>query len=294
MELVDFRPLPAEGAHHPHAGEVFLGHGGKLALVLIAVGEALVNLLVENQGIQKHHRHGNQRDQRQKGVHGQHEDHGQHQQNQNPEDGGHLLGEEIAGGVDVGGTALNDVAGPVFHVPGEGQALNVIEQLVPHALDQGFGGLGVADPEAVLAGHLHRRHDHNGQTHDPQMLSQVRKASRRVYQAHDGRGEGGRLAADGVVHRRTDDLGLNHVRQSRNGRGKDAQRKKTLGAFQEMPQKLRLFAFFSFGFGWIVFQHVSFSGSFLLTQLNPFPRSLRCQTILIIIRNPTKCNCLPV
>ena len=48
-EPVDFRPLPAEGPHHPDAGQILLGHGGELALVLIALREARLHPSMEPQ-----------------------------------------------------------------------------------------------------------------------------------------------------------------------------------------------------------------------------------------------------
>ena len=50
--------------------------------------------------------------------------------------------DERAHDLDVGRTALDDLARLVAHMPGEGQALNVAKQRVAHALDEVFGALG--------------------------------------------------------------------------------------------------------------------------------------------------------
>ncbi len=169
--------LPAEGPHHPDAGEVLLHHGGEPALVLIALLEALAELMMEKDGIPDDDRQGSHGDEGQGHVHAQHEDHGHDQHDKNPDEAGHLLGDEIAGGVDIAGAALDDIPGVVLHMPLEGQAGNMAVKGIPHILHQGFAAPGIGDPEPVLGGHLHHGHRQDGQGHNPQPGTQGLRAA---------------------------------------------------------------------------------------------------------------------
>ena len=60
LEFVDLGALQAEGTDHTDTGKVFLSHGGELALVFIAFGEAVMYLLVEVEGVKQNGGHGNQ------------------------------------------------------------------------------------------------------------------------------------------------------------------------------------------------------------------------------------------
>ena len=225
-EFVDFRPFPSKGPDHPDAGEIFLGHGGELALVLVAFHEAVVDLLVEMGGIGDDQGRRNQGNKGQRRVHGHHEGDGQDQQDQDAENTGQLLGQEVLGGLNVRGAALDDVAGLVFHVPGEGQPLDVGEQPVPHGLDQGLGGLGIEHPEGILGHHLEHSHENNRQSHDPKMLSQIGETADAVHKIHYKSREVSFLAADGTVHGGPNDLGLDHIRQGRHAGREDRCQKK--------------------------------------------------------------------
>ena len=115
------------------------------------------------------------------------------------------------------------------------------KQLIPHGFDQGFRCLGIEYPEGILADHLEHRHHQHSCRHDPKMLSQIGKAADGIDRIHYESREVTLLAAQSAVHRSTDDLGLEHIRQSCHRCRQDGYQKVALGAFQELPQKRQLF-----------------------------------------------------
>lgn len=133
-------------------------------------------------------------------------------------------------GIDIRGAALDDVACLIFHVPGEGQTLNVGKQPVPHGLDQSLRGLRIVHPEGILGEDLHRCHGDHRQGHDPKILPQIGKAPDPLHKLHNKPGEIPLLPSKGAVHRRPDDLGLEHIRQGRNSGAEDAHQEIPLGA----------------------------------------------------------------
>ena len=84
-----------------------------------------MNLFVEVEGIEDHNRCGDQGNESKQRVHGEHKGDGQRQKQGDAENRRKLLGQKILGGVDVRSAALDDVTGAVFHIPGEGQMLDV-------------------------------------------------------------------------------------------------------------------------------------------------------------------------
>ena len=81
--------------------------------------------MVKPDGIGDDHRHRDHGDQRQRHVHAQHENQAEHQQNQNPDQVGQLFGHKIPGGFNIAGAALNNVPRVIFHMPLEGEALDM-------------------------------------------------------------------------------------------------------------------------------------------------------------------------
>ena len=114
-------------------------------------------------------------------MHGQHEGHREYQQNDNAEQGGQLFGQKIPGCVDIRSAALNDVAGAVMHMPGEGKVLDMGKEPVPHSFDQCFGSFGVIYPEGVLADYLTHGDCNDGKRHDPKIFSKISKAAETFY-----------------------------------------------------------------------------------------------------------------
>ena len=115
------------------------------------------------------------------------------------------------------------------------------KQLVPHGLDQGFGSGGVVHPEDVLAGHLEYRHHQNGDRHDPQVLPKVSEASDGIHRVHNEGGIIRFLAAQGAVHRCSNDLGLQHIRQCRHTGSQYGHEEVPFRPVQELPQKREFF-----------------------------------------------------
>ena len=105
--------------------------------------------MVKTKGIEDDDRNGEHDDERQLRIHPQHEDQREQQKQEDPDQVGHLLGEKSLQGFDVGGAALNDVAGAVLHVPGIGEALDMRKETVAHGLDQRLGGAGPGELIAV-------------------------------------------------------------------------------------------------------------------------------------------------
>ena len=236
IDLLKVLPLPAlagEGAHHPHAGQVLLDDVGDLALLLVAAAEALVHLLAEDDGVGQDDGDGHGGDDGHFHVHGEHEVEGHGHQDQDAEHRRQLLGHEGAHAVHVGGAALDDVAGAVFHVPGVGQPGDVGEEGVPHVLHQDLGAPGVQHGGAELGGHPHNAQTGDGQGRDPQVLPDVGKAAQTIHDVVDPEGEVRWLAAHGVVDGAADDLGVQHIHQGGQCRAQDAQREEQLAA----PQK---------------------------------------------------------
>ena len=73
IEFVFFKTLAAERAHHAHAGQVFLHHGGQLAFGFIRNAEAVTHDDKEDHGIPHDDRDKNKGDKRELCVHGEHQ-----------------------------------------------------------------------------------------------------------------------------------------------------------------------------------------------------------------------------
>ena len=242
-EAVPLAALGPEGAHDPHAGQVLLRHGGEDALVFVGLEEGFADLAVEMEGAHDDVGHGQHGDQRQLPAHGEHEAQRQSQQDHDADDVGHLLGHKVLHRVDVRGAALDDVAGVVLHVPGEGQALDVGKKAVPHGLDQCLGGLGLGNVVAEDGDRLQQRNREQREHHDPDMLRQIGKTARALDGAQDEGGKLRVLAAQHVVHRDANDLGREQVRQRRERGADHAQHKQRLAALQKAPDQLPLVFF---------------------------------------------------
>ena len=74
IEFIFFKTLAAERAHHAHAGQVFLHHGGQLAFGFIRNAEAVAHDDEEDHGIPHDDRDKNKGDKRELCVHGEHQD----------------------------------------------------------------------------------------------------------------------------------------------------------------------------------------------------------------------------
>ena len=166
-EPVHLELLPPEGAHHPHAGGIFLHHGGQRALRLVRIGEPPRNQPVEHRRIQHHHRHEKQHHKRQLPVHGRHRRKGDSHQKRRPEYFQKLRHHKVPNHLYIRRATLDDVAGLIPVVPAHGKPLYMGKQRVP----QVFGEI-LACPGGACAGDEHEdprqhRHPHDRQRQHP-------------------------------------------------------------------------------------------------------------------------------
>ena len=117
------------------------------------------------------------------------------------------------------------------------------KQLVAHALDEVLGRSRVEQGGTVLGQGPDNGKSCDGQRHQVQVLSQVGETAQGVPEFVDPPRDLGSLPADGVVDRRADDLGIEHVDQGHQRGAGDAQHKKKLAPFEETEQQLRVVLF---------------------------------------------------
>ena len=237
VEALFFIQLPAEGANHPHAGQVFLRDGGKPAFAFVALGEALGNMAMEVGGIAHHDGDAGQRHHRQPPVHADHEAQTQHQQHRDPEQLHQLLGNEVADHIHVGGTALDDVAGLVFHMPRKGQTLDVGEQIVAHGAHESLGSLGGQRHVAVAEEGDHQCNGDHRQRDPPQVGAQGFHAAQPKPRRLQKGGHVQRQLSQHVVDGDTDQLRRQHVQKSNAHRTQHSGQIKPLAAPEKVPQQ---------------------------------------------------------
>ena len=150
FKTVFFKFLTAEGAHYTDTGEVFLCNGGQDSFVLVAFLEAATDAGVEKGRITDDDWNRAQGDEGEAAIHGEHEGQRQSHQNDDSDDGGELLSNEDFDAFHVGGAALNDVSGLVFHVPSEGELLYMGKKLITHGLHETFRTFGVEKIVEIL------------------------------------------------------------------------------------------------------------------------------------------------
>ena len=126
---------------------------------------------------------------------------------------------------DVGGAALDDVAGGVIFVPGEGQILNVAVQIVPDALDVALGAPGQLEPLAIAAHAPQQGRQQDGGSGPPQGPQGLGLQSRPVQPGHQEPGQFGRFGPQDGVHGQADDLGRQGVEHHGQARAQQRRRK---------------------------------------------------------------------
>ena len=214
FKTVALVPLPAEGPDDAHAGQVLLRHGGKPALALVTLLESPAELPVEEEGIPDDDRQRNHGHQRHGDVHAHHEADAHHQEDRDPDQVRHLLRDKAPGGLDIAGTALDDVSRVMAHMPLEGEALDMAEKGIPHGLDQGLAGPGVRHPEPVACHGADQSHENHAEAGKPELLpDDLRPAGRAEQGLHRAGQVFHRRAADNVINGHADDLGDHHLRQ---------------------------------------------------------------------------------
>jgi hypothetical protein len=247
VEVFRLERLAAERAHHAHAGQVLLHGGGEPALRLVGVAEALGDQGEEYAGIADDDRDKRDGDPRQLRAHREHPRDGGHHQHHRAEELQHLIGQKVAQHLDVGGAALDDVAGLDGDVPGVGQALDMAVELVPQAAQRALAAQ--CDSHAVEIGERARQHrEHKRQGGEQRQMRPQRFAAARL---RDGRAqkrgqvEGG--VAQHAVHQHPDDLRRQEAEEyrqdrRRRGHGQPAEAAPEHGGQKRRPAE-RLFRF---------------------------------------------------
>ena len=206
-KAVQLVPLPAEGPHHPHPRQVFLGAGGQLALRLVRHQEAGGDFAVKQAGGQQGDGHKGDGHQGQPPVHDQHDPHVQHHHEHGAQHLHELVADEGADHLHVGGAPLDDVAGGVGGVPVEAQAQYVLVEAVPDGLHEALRAPGQVDAHSVDAQAPHRRRQGHRPRRDPQRAQGVGPQGVQVQQGPDPMGQVGLLHVQHAVHCYADDLG---------------------------------------------------------------------------------------
>ena len=224
VKAVDLIALPAKGPHHPHAGEVFLHQGGEAALAFVGGLELLPGDDVKDQGGGHDHRHKAAHDQGELHVHGEH----QRQGHQDQQHGAHhlhqLVADKVAHQVHVLGAALDDVAGLVGVVPGVGQALDVVEQGVPHPGHRALAGPGQVHPGGIVGKPGNGRKGQGHQSAERDVLPQGFAAAHGVDPIYQEPGQVKGVVVDHRIHGDPDHLGghvVCHHRQDHHQKRQD-------------------------------------------------------------------------
>ncbi len=172
--------LPAEGAHHAHAGQGLLKHRAELAVGLVGLGKQLLHPAEEPERQHELRRHEDQRNPPQPRVDARHENQRQRDHDHRPEDLDQLVGEEAANRLDILRAALDQVAGLGFGVIGVAHLLKVRVQ--PQA--QPFGNVlaRLRRPAAaqVLKCAAQQAQRKQKRRHLPDVRRQIRRAAARL------------------------------------------------------------------------------------------------------------------
>ena len=174
LELVALVLLAGKGFDHPHTAEVLLQRGRKDRFLLLVQLVGLADLAEEEERHDKDERDDDHREKRQLPV--QQQDGGEvdHEKQHHTSDGSGLVGQKAADRVDVRRAALNQLAGGRLVVVGEGQALDVVVQVVAQPVDGAFRG--ARGPAAAEEGEpaLQQRQPDEGQRYQRHGAGHVR------------------------------------------------------------------------------------------------------------------------
>ena len=141
LKTVLLELLPSECAHDTHTGQILLRDGREHTLLHIAFAEPGSDLVVEIHRIQHDDRQAESREDRQLDVHAVHKSKTHNDQDHDTDQRNELLGNEDTDTVHVRGASLDDIAGLVLHVPGEGELLDVRKKNIAHPLHQSLCSL---------------------------------------------------------------------------------------------------------------------------------------------------------
>ena len=240
LEALALELLLPERAHHAHAGQIFLCNGGEHALRLVALREAVADGVVEQDGIGHDDREHDDWHQRQLPVHEQHTHQRQHDQHQNAENRHELLLKEGLDALHIGGTALDDIAGRIGHVPLPRKMLDVMIQQIAARFHERFAGLCAVKVHAVAEQRRDQAQRSHDRRRDPHMPPDILHAAEALDPPADRR-DAHRLFPDERVHAHTDDLRDDQLTGRKDQSRQDAGRKISPASMQK-PEENRAVA----------------------------------------------------
>lgn len=218
------RALGRKGAHHAHAGEVFLYYGGKLALGLVRFQKPGLYAAEIHKAARNEKRKEARRKRRHPAADGQHDGKGRHGHAHRAHHLYKLHLHKAAHCLHIAGAALDDVARLYVFIIGIRHGLQVLEQPVAQAAREPLAkkGHGVAAQVGKRA--VYKAYGHYGKAHQPQVgrkaCAPAEGVCQRLQKARQGHG----LCADDAVHREGDDKRHKVRRDGRDGGGRHAQR----------------------------------------------------------------------
>ena len=222
LEPVALKLFAPERAHDAHAREVFLRDRGENALVLVALGKARADLVMEEHGVEHDDRRDDPRDDGELRVHQRHKRQRKDNAHDDLENGDELLLEKVFNALDVARAALDNVAGRMLGVPLPRQAFNVVEEPVARGLDERFARFGVEHVRAIAQQRRDETRKRENERDEPHVRAQKRRAAERLHPPERPRGQIHRLRVDHRVHRYADDLRRDHFNHREQQSQKDA------------------------------------------------------------------------
>lgn len=236
-ELLYFEVVPTEGAHDADAGDVFLDDGGEAAFGFIDLAEELLDLLgvdvavADDKGYE-HHGYDGEAD-----VHGQHDGEDGEDEDDGATDFDDVGGEEDAGGLDVGGAALDEVASLGLVNVTVGEALDVVVKLVLEALADAVGGFGGEELLEEVEGAADDGEDDHGGERYPEIGFDELGAAEQVYNAAQEGAVGGGVGGEGEVDGGAADEGSEELEGGGGEKGEGGPAVKGAGAGDESPDE---------------------------------------------------------
>jgi hypothetical protein len=146
LELAAFVGLAGKGFDDPNAGQVLLECGGDNGILLLVRLIDLGQPPEEEQRRDHDQRDSHDREQPQPHIEKQDNSQVDREQEDNATGLDGLVGEQAAHRLNIGGGALDQLAGRGVVMVGEGEALDVVEKLVAQAQDDPLRGAGRQSP----------------------------------------------------------------------------------------------------------------------------------------------------
>lgn len=229
--------LPPECTDDPNSGKVLLSHGRENTLVLVALAEVLSYAAPEYRRVEQYHRHCQRRRKRQLRVHRKHHGKRENDLYHYLDDSRQLFRQKFLHGIHVGGTALDDVPGAVFHVPAERKPFDVRKKQIAHRFDKRLGGFCVVQSLDITEHRGQKRENGYRRRDYPEPLSQHRHPSDKVDDAVCKSRQSRFFLPDHGVNRKTDYLRIHKIYCRKHKRGDHTHGKKTLASVKEHKEQ---------------------------------------------------------